>query len=1301
MLQEHGTKQVVSMAIYHLHDQAVSKSSGRSPLAMAAYRAGDRLVEMVLDGATGITTEVIHDYTRKGNVVHRQIMAPDYAPSWMRERNSLWQGIMQAEKRKDGVYLHEMDVAIPLELSQTQAIALVQDFVQQVFVGRGIVVDFSIHWEEGNPHAHIMQATREIINGKFGNKNRDWHRKEGLRLKRLAWAEIVNAHLLKHGCEIAIDHRSYKAQGIHLVPSRHEGVVASEIEFKGLVSVLKENNRIIALENKKRIEEDPAIVIKKLSQERVTFTERDIAKEIFRRVQGEEGNYQEIMAKIMASPALKLVIEKDLKGDRRYTYQGYDKIEKELFAMVKEMAKSKTKRKQNNRAVEALIGGNHQLTVEQQDAVFHLTNEERDLMVMIGKAGTGKTTTLELVTRYYNAQGYSVKGAALAGIAAVNLAEKATTIESRTLASWEARWSAGECITKQEVWIVDEAGMLGVEAMHGIVKRVKEAGAKLILVGDDKQLQPIASGQALRGIMELTNAVQITQVFRQKQSWMREATEDFSKGEIFLALKAYEEKKKICWTRDNQATLKQIARDYVEDRERDKIEQKENSSIILAIRRSDIKILNQLVRDTLKKQGELETGSLFLTASGQKEFALGDHVVLLKNHNGALQVRNGMRGIVTGYKGSILYVQVGDKKKRQIAIDTMLYPDIDYGYASTIHKVQGLTVSRSYVVMDRYLDKYSTYVACSRHEQELRLYVNQTIHPDIGVLASTLEREGAQHLVSDFTVSRTTKTYRQQVDLYLGYALQARQLLERMRHWQHQSQQKIFMHQDWQKFKDVVSKRRELAKLIYSKKMDHAKFLKEAGVRLNRIKRHAEIYSPEMLTKSEKQERALVHAYEQMEPKSIERLRHAYIIVSRSKQKPAFYRYVLEESGITTTSLMAEVEQYKSRLLIQQKEHRYLDDRYAALAFTYNKAQLGMLYQEVQHLRASLYQAEEKIKPWIKRIEQEKQRIADYAHDMILHERRLKKIEGEGLLLRQEVMKEYDQAQQHKDMAQAALEKIYNSSTYQQWNIIMQQYERELGRFNHDKDVAWLKAQLRNERAVEPASENKKTFDCTIKDSLVLLKSYHELYLLAQEHRRLKKEKDYVDVEIETLVQKKKRAEGQLQLHVNTLKVSAPNLFKEAASIGLVLTSSDKKQWVELYNRLDHYKMVKPYKWLTLPRHKKQQANKKVQFRKQLKELLETLEAKEKIDTRLSEYNNKRTFYQETLKREYSKKQLATLDAQLHVSYEKINSVFMKFGSTKIKEVQTLVHDKKAFDYYLQSTLSISQKDRTLEINKI
>jgi hypothetical protein len=197
------------MAIYHLRASMISRSQGRSATAASAYRVAERIE----DRRTGLT----FDYAARGGVDHTEILAPDHAPDWVRDRSELWNRVEESETRKNSQVAREVRVALPDELTHAQRVTLVRDYAQAQFVDRGMVADIAIHapgreGDERNHHAHILLTTREVDAEGFTTKNRDWNKVEVLEGWREAWARDSNAALERAGIEDRVDHRTLVAQ---------------------------------------------------------------------------------------------------------------------------------------------------------------------------------------------------------------------------------------------------------------------------------------------------------------------------------------------------------------------------------------------------------------------------------------------------------------------------------------------------------------------------------------------------------------------------------------------------------------------------------------------------------------------------------------------------------------------------------------------------------------------------------------------------------------------------------------------------------------------------------------------------------------------------------------------------------------------------------------------------------------------------------------------------------------------------------------------------------------------------------
>src|SRR3954464_6080959 len=152
--------------------RVISRSSGRSAVAAAAYRSASTL----LDEREART----HDFSHKTDVVHSEILLPASAPERWSDRGVLWNAVEAAEKRKDAQLAREVEFALPRELSREEGVALARDFVQRAFVSRGMVADLNVYWlvdahGEAKPHARVMLTLREVGPEGFGPKVRAWN----------------------------------------------------------------------------------------------------------------------------------------------------------------------------------------------------------------------------------------------------------------------------------------------------------------------------------------------------------------------------------------------------------------------------------------------------------------------------------------------------------------------------------------------------------------------------------------------------------------------------------------------------------------------------------------------------------------------------------------------------------------------------------------------------------------------------------------------------------------------------------------------------------------------------------------------------------------------------------------------------------------------------------------------------------------------------------------------------------------------------------------------------------------------
>ncbi len=245
--------EMVNVAIFHFTVKVISRARDQSAIAAAAYRSGERLIDSMAKAQSAIaaaayrsgerlinsSNEVKWYRNRSERIVYTAIFAPPHAPKWMRDRNSLWNGVEQIEKRKNATLAREIECSLPHELTREQQIQLITDFVRENFTRHHLVADLAIHAPDKgadarNDHVHMLIAERQVETGGFAaSKERRLQDKQTLIEWRRRWAHLANRYLARFGHAGRIDHRSLAAQGIARRPTEHLGYVASAIERRG------------------------------------------------------------------------------------------------------------------------------------------------------------------------------------------------------------------------------------------------------------------------------------------------------------------------------------------------------------------------------------------------------------------------------------------------------------------------------------------------------------------------------------------------------------------------------------------------------------------------------------------------------------------------------------------------------------------------------------------------------------------------------------------------------------------------------------------------------------------------------------------------------------------------------------------------------------------------------------------------------------------------------------------------------------------------------------------------------------
>ncbi|CZJ92305.1 DNA strand transferase [Legionella pneumophila] len=724
------------MAIAFAQVSIHSRAKGHSAIAASSYRSGNRLY----DSRTGIT----HDYSNRHDVIYSDILLPEGSPEAFADREFLWNQAELAEKRCDAQVCKDIVLALPKELDLVQQIELARRFAQTHFVDQGIPADIAIHdHHDGNPHAHILITTRRLEKTGFSKyKARDLNPAfaKGFIVEKDYWGEqwrdMQNEYFLEKNLDLTVDLN-------HIISERHHGKLKDQQNHYLLTekTILQQARQEVLLN-------DIDNVINHISTRHSVFTRRDIERLVFKTIKPNEtpDGYLHWVEQILGHKDL-IELGTNEQGQLCYTtrhqYIQEAKLRDDIEAMMKNRDGINGKNLEN-------IVKNYTLSEEQLEAVRYIT-EGSQISVVIGRPGTGKSYLLKPIKEYYEHHKYRVIGAALSGKVAKSL-QTDTGIQSSTIASLTYKLANQQLkLTRKDVLIVDEAGMVDFASMALLIREAKKAGSKVILVGDPDQLKPIHKGEIFRGIAAVTGYIELEQIKRQNDLGDRLASMNMAKGMIAEAVDHYHEKGTIVFSDSTEAAAQNLIHDWQGDITAANLQ----DSILLAFTRASVGYLNDQARFALKEKQILSQEEIsFQGFDKELKIAVGERLLFRQNDK-ALGVRNGDLGSVQSIKKNEFQIKLDSGELLTIP---STYNKMDYGYALTVHKSQGMTVKHSKVLIDsKYWDRHLSFVAMTRHKDSLKIYTDSINHPTIKELKQTLSRSNTRDNVIDWPLDFATR----------------------------------------------------------------------------------------------------------------------------------------------------------------------------------------------------------------------------------------------------------------------------------------------------------------------------------------------------------------------------------------------------------------------------------------------------------------------------------------------------------------------------------------------------------------
>lgn len=724
------------MAIGQARNEFVKRSEGKNICQKAAYI--DRS-QIQFEG-TKFQEKKLYDYSNRPDLLTKKILLPEGASERFSNPETLWNAAEQIEKQHNSQVGMEFVIALPDDkvITEEDRIILTERFAE-IFINKGLAAHYAIHRphekEDHNWHAHLLVPTRTFSqDGQELNHLKDRSLQKEIANTRWGevWTKMQNDYFKELGLDLRVDPKS-------LNPQEHLGAVRLRGHCLDMLERHEENLKQNALDAS-----DPAKILNAISSEKAVWQVQDVERFLSKHTPPEK--VEEVRDHFWRlNDIVKLQEPYQKYGHTRYRDNGkYTTLE-----VLKE-EKQILRRCENINDVEHIkLKDKHldkfsdNLNPEQLQAYRSLSSRS-GFGILEGYAGSGKSHVLAALKDVYESRGVTVRGFGPDNATANLLKEKRFNAENVPRFLYAQEHGLRD-IKKKEVWIVDEAGKLGNQALNELCRVAQNHKAKLILAGDSAQMPSIDRGGMFQYLAKEYNASKLTDIQRQENQSLRDISQSFAEGDIEKALSGLKSEKCLHFERDKSTAMEKLIVDWSFNHYINK-EKNLNHSLILATSNREVHVLNQAAHDVRMVKGELKDQEYSCkTSFGEVRVAEGDLIEFRKNDR-AIGVTNGLKGALIEADKDRFTVEVdlGATKSKIVSFDPQEYGSWQLGYATTTYRSQGRTVDDAYVLHNPLNSKQTSYVAMSRHRENLNVYIDKEECNSYGALKEQCMKDSSK-----------------------------------------------------------------------------------------------------------------------------------------------------------------------------------------------------------------------------------------------------------------------------------------------------------------------------------------------------------------------------------------------------------------------------------------------------------------------------------------------------------------------------------------------------------------------------
>ncbi|NGX46646.1 MAG: ATP-dependent RecD-like DNA helicase [Chlamydiae bacterium] len=727
------------MAIEFARLEYVSRSNGGNSCRKGAYNGRQR----IYCEKEGIT----FDFSHEADSGHHEILLPEGASNKFAKSSVLWNAVEFRETRKNSQLAKELVLALPddPQIALEDKVHLAKSFIQKHFVGKGLAAQIDIHEphnkKDHNWHAHVLITTRRFThNGlSFGEKARDLDAsvRKGKVIEAERWGKLWRTHQNEYFEDKGLDLR---VDPTGVVPQEHLGPVRMRARAFALL-----NEHVQRIEENASLSVQPDQILAKLTEKQSLFTKSDLESFLQKHVATED-----IAATRTAfwsqGGLLQLIDQNSGEQLEKFTSTAVRDEENRIIRLADRIHYKRAISVRQK--IQGKVLASSQLNDEQSVAYRSIFSGKR-LNCIEGRAGTGKSHLLGAIREAYESAGYRVRGFAPTSEVAKDLEKRGFSNSENLHRFLFAHKHGSRKMQGREVWILDEAAMVGNRAVQEFLREGWKNGCQVILVGDSRQLPSIERGGMFEVFCQKYGAAQLERIQRQQKEPQREMASLASKGRMAEAVNQLEKNGGLHWSPTKQEAMENLVKKW----DADQRAFPGHTSLIMEHRNRYAKVLNEIIHELRFSRGELgkeefkcETflGTVFVSEGDRLQFRANDRE----------------RGITNGQLGSLVKASSDEfivrlDQGKEIHFNPQEFHRYQLGYAGTVHRSQGKTVDRAYALHSPWMNQNLFYVALTRHRKQFDYFVSKEEAANLSELKFQASRDGGKE---------TTLSYQTDVD---------------------------------------------------------------------------------------------------------------------------------------------------------------------------------------------------------------------------------------------------------------------------------------------------------------------------------------------------------------------------------------------------------------------------------------------------------------------------------------------------------------------------------------------------------